>query len=438
MASVLLAYVDRQALAVLVQPIRASLGLSDTEIGLLQGPAFALVYALAALPLGLAVDRYSRRNLIILGMGVWATSTALCGAADGFWTLFLARAGVGLGEACLIPAVFSLIPDLFPPEKRASAYGIYMATVVPGVSLSLSLAGSVLAWVDQAAAAQPWRVVFLAVSVPAPLLMLGLLLVREPARSADAGVVASASVSPEPIVRLGSFARANWRLLAAVGVGGSMASVAFSTWLQWLPTLLSRAYAMPPARGALAGGLVAALSSVAGGVLAARFSRRLRHEGLLHAEARAAVAPLAFAFIIALAAFGTSSAGTTLGVMALQVVGPVIALTLWPVLIAASTPNRLRGRCTAFMKLTEYLLLSLSAVAVGALSDHVFNEPANFRTAVFLMVASATAVSLLCFRSIPRLLARDPTAIRPVDTAAPPGTRPKAPAIGDHTRKLGA
>lgn len=119
-----LSYIDRQILALLVGPIKADLGLSDTQIGLLQGLAFAVLFAIAGLPLGWWADRGDRRRIIAMGVGVWSLMTALCGTARSFTHLFLARAGVGIGEAALVPAAYSMISDLVPPERRGRALGL--------------------------------------------------------------------------------------------------------------------------------------------------------------------------------------------------------------------------------------------------------------------------------------------------------------------------
>ncbi|HYE52466.1 MAG TPA: MFS transporter [Azospirillaceae bacterium] len=383
--AVLLAYVDRQVIAVLVEPIRTDLGLTDTQFGLVQGPAFALAYALAALPLGRLVDRRSRRNLILGGLAVWSASTLLCAVATDFWTLLLFRAGVGMGEACLIPAVFSLIPDLFPPERRASAYAVYMATVVPGVSLSLAFAGSALAWIERGIPflpelAQSWRLTFVLVALPAPLFAGLFLLMREPARQerVAAGGAGSAIIS---------YIRRNLPLLAAVGLGGALASVAFTAWLAWLPALMGRRFGVPPAEAGLWGGIAAAAASVIGGLLAARVAARLR--GRPAPEMSAALLLAGLALPAAAAVFAATSPAQVLGAMGVQAVAWVAVLTLWPVMIAAVTPNEFRGQIVALVKLVEYLLISVAAVAVGMLSDHFFPRPEQFPTALYIVAAVA-------------------------------------------------
>jgi MFS family permease len=115
----MLSYTDRLILNVLVEPIRHDLGVSDVQVSFLQGAAFAVIYSLIGLPLGRFADRHNRRNLVVAGVFLWSVATAACGYAADVGQLFVARVFVGIGESALAPAVMSMIPDLFPPAKRA-------------------------------------------------------------------------------------------------------------------------------------------------------------------------------------------------------------------------------------------------------------------------------------------------------------------------------
>lgn len=119
MLGYVVAFVDRQVLSLLVEPIKTSLGLKDSQLGLLQGFAFATFYTLLGLPIARWVDSSSRRNLVAMGVTLWTLMTAACGLARNYWELLLARCGVGVGEATLAPAAISMISDSFPPERRA-------------------------------------------------------------------------------------------------------------------------------------------------------------------------------------------------------------------------------------------------------------------------------------------------------------------------------
>jgi MFS family permease len=128
-------FVDRQVLAILLTDIKADLGVSDTALGLLSGPAFAFFYTLAGIPIARWADRGTRRTIVSLGLLVWSGMTALCGVSQNFVQLALARIGVGVGEAAGSPPSHSLISDYFPPERRATALSIYAIGVYVGVML---------------------------------------------------------------------------------------------------------------------------------------------------------------------------------------------------------------------------------------------------------------------------------------------------------------
>jgi MFS family permease len=129
-------FVDRIIIAMLVEPLKQDLGLSDTQLGLLQGLAFAVFYAAVGIPIGRLADRYSRRAIIAWGIFFWSLMTAVCGLARSFWELFLARVGVGVGEAALSPAAYSMIADYFPREKLGRALGVYQSGAFFGAGLS--------------------------------------------------------------------------------------------------------------------------------------------------------------------------------------------------------------------------------------------------------------------------------------------------------------
>ncbi len=171
-------FLDRQILNILAEPIKRDLGLSDTQLGLLAGPAFAVLYAVLGIPIARYADRGStnRSTLISVSLVVWSGMTALCGFAQNFWQMALARIGVGVGEAGCTPAAHSLISDTVAPEKRASAIAFYGMGVPIGTLLGLLIGGVVNdIW--------GWRVALMLVGAPGILLALLLpILLREPRR----------------------------------------------------------------------------------------------------------------------------------------------------------------------------------------------------------------------------------------------------------------
>src|SRR5688572_4369774 len=140
----ILSYTDRQILSLLVDPIRAGLNLSDVQLGILHGTAFAVLYAAFGLPLGRLADLMNRRNLILVGVMIWSTATVACAWARSFEELLVARLFVGLGEAALAPAALSMISDLFPAERRGVAIGTFALGIVAGAGVAIGVGGTLL------------------------------------------------------------------------------------------------------------------------------------------------------------------------------------------------------------------------------------------------------------------------------------------------------
>ena len=143
-------FIDRQILTLLIEPIRRDLVITDTQMSLLGGLAFSILYTTMGIPLARLADRSNRRNLMTAGVGLWSLMTAACGLARGFWPLFGARVGVGVGEAALSPAAFSLLADYFRPQQLARAIGAYSTGVYFGAGLALMIGGAVIQRVSNA------------------------------------------------------------------------------------------------------------------------------------------------------------------------------------------------------------------------------------------------------------------------------------------------
>jgi predicted MFS family arabinose efflux permease len=169
-------FVDRQLLAILQESIKSELGLSDTSLGLLSGFAFALFYVTAGIPIARIADTSNRRNIVAISLFFWSLMTAVCGLAQNFVQLLLARVGVGVGEAGGSPPSHSMISDIFPPSRRATALGFYSTGAGLGVLVGFPVGG----WLNEL---YGWRIAFLAVGLPGVLLAIGLILtMKEPHR----------------------------------------------------------------------------------------------------------------------------------------------------------------------------------------------------------------------------------------------------------------
>lgn len=236
---------DRQIISLLVEPIKIDLSITDTQIGLLQGFAFSIFYAIAAIPLGRWIDRSHRIRIVWVGMAVWTIACLLCALSNSFWSLFMSRVLLGIGEAALVPAAYSLIADFFPRRKQAGAISIFAASTFLGAGLALFAGGWLVAWLNDLGSLalplvgtlRPWQMAFAVVTLPTIVLLAILPLVREPPRSG----VAPGQVQPP----LGAaFAELFRRRALWIGIFGGLPAMAAiqSGLLAWVPSFFIRSY----------------------------------------------------------------------------------------------------------------------------------------------------------------------------------------------------
>ena len=263
-------HVDRQILAILLQPIKLEMQLSDTQLGFLSGVAFAIFYATLGIPMAMWADRGNRRNLIALALTTWSGMTALCGMAANFWQLALARVGVGVGEAGSSPPSHSMIADMYPPADRATAMGTFSLGINLGLMSGFLIGGWVSQWYG-------WRAAFFTVGLPGLLLALTVrLTLREPPRGYAEGLHATTHEAPS----LGTVVRfmASTPTLRHLAAGATLASFVGYGVVLWLPAFLMRSHGLQSGQigTALAFlfGVMGGISTYVGGHLADRLGKR--------------------------------------------------------------------------------------------------------------------------------------------------------------------
>lgn len=231
-------FVDRQVIGILAAPIKQELGLSDTELGLMGGVAFGLFYSVLGIPLAILADRTSRSGVIAASIAVWSAFTALCATASGFWGLFLARVGVGVGEAGGVAPSFALVADAVPPAQRARALSVFAFGSPIGSALGIFLGGYIATRFD-------WRVTFVVLGAVGVLFApVFRYLVREPRAHASAAAHGRTASPAAPSV--GEV----WRMLRGNGsfwllsLGAASTSLVGYGLLFWLPSFFARSYGL--------------------------------------------------------------------------------------------------------------------------------------------------------------------------------------------------
>jgi len=263
-------HVDRQVMGILGQSIKESLLISDTQLGLLTGIMFAVFYATLGMPMAMWADRHNRRNLITFSVFTWSFMTALCGAAQNFFQLALARIGVGVGEAGSNPPSHSMIADLYPPEQRATAMAIFGTGINWGILLGFLIGGWVAEWYG-------WRMVFIVVGLPGILLAAVVqFTVKEPPRGYSEAKLTSESEKLQApsfwsVVR---FVRHN-PILRNIMMGGALMAFSGYASVIWVPTYLQRVHGMGVGETGTYLAIIIGIGGALGIYLAGRLADRL-------------------------------------------------------------------------------------------------------------------------------------------------------------------
>jgi MFS family permease len=248
----ILAFIDREIIALLVPDIKASLQISDTQMSLLLGGAFAVFYTFFGVIIAWFADRGNRRWLIFAGVTFWSIMTAACGFATSYAALFLARVGVGAGEAALNPSALSILKDYFPPEKIGRAIGLYTAGVSSGSGLAFILGGAIYPKIKEAGPVElpllgwhePWQLMFIYVGLPGLLIALLILTIKEPVRREF--LVTGIKPIASPINKTLAHLFSRWRafLVLFFALSG-LAIMAYGIGF-WIPEFLRRTYNLTP------------------------------------------------------------------------------------------------------------------------------------------------------------------------------------------------
>lgn len=400
-----LSFIDRQILSLLVGPIKQDLGISDTRIGLLQGMAFAIFYTLLGLPMGWLADRRSRRNIIALGVFFWSLMTALCAVARSFWSLFFARMGVGVGEATLAPAAFSLISDYFPKERLGTALSVYAMGIFIGSGIALMVGGTVVSAVTDLPAVDlgilgtvaSWRLTFLIVGLPGLLVGLVIYTIREPLRR-QVIRTAEGQVSRLGLGDVLNEVALRWRSVAGVSVGLSSQALCNYALLAWAPTFFLRVHGWTPRRtGLMLGVLILTIGCIgmyAGGRLCDWWQQHKVREaplkvGVLSTLCAGVLFPLSMiapgieGLLVLLAA--------SLFFLAMPVGSSYAALQL-------IFPNQVRGQVSALLIFTINLGgLMLGPLLPGVFNDYLFRDGNMVGYSLALTVGMASAIAATTF-----------------------------------------
>jgi len=376
----ILSFIDRNIMSVLIGPIRQDFNISDFQYSLLHGFAFSMFYITLGLPIARLADKYPRFNIISIGVLLWSFMTCICGFTKNFFSLFLARMGVGVGEAALSPAAFSILSDIYPKEKLPQATAIYSLGITIGGGLAYILGGIVyeyFATVDLDAflffsSLQPWQMTFFAVGLPGFLIALCLKCLPEPPRTLNQNP-SYTEENHSSLLDVLEFFKSNWQVY--IGIIGSMALMSVLGYgiMAWYPELLIRIYNIDRSLAGSHFGLVFIVAGSAGALLGGWFCSRLISRGVIDAPVRIIICvSILWAIPTLIAPFSNSS--------------ELAMIMAWPIVfflnsyfgigvsaIVLATPHDMRAQASAILLFfTNLFGLTFGPTAVAILTDFIF------------------------------------------------------------------
>lgn len=405
MVAYTVSFIDRYVIALLIQPIKQDLALTDTQIGLLSGLAFAIFYTTLGIPIGRLADRFDRRRIISIGIFAWSLMTAACGLAHGFWQLFAARVGVGVGEAALSPAAFSLIADSFSADRLGRALSVYSVGAYLGSGLAFVIGGAVIQFVTHTPAVSlpmigtvsAWQLTFIYVGAPGLLVSLWIFTIAEPGRRNKGGAGASDGI---PVSQVIQFIATSWRAYGAHFLGFSLLALVFNAVVIWSPAFLGRVHGLSSSTAGYSLGLIIAVFGssgiVAGGWLADELGNRGYTDATMRTGIIAAVGLTPF--VILLPYMPNAS-------LTLMLYAPLMFLSSFGFGAAAAalqliTPNEMRGQISAiYLFMINLIGIGLGPFLTGWVTDALFADEAAVGFSIALVAGISAPVAALALWS---------------------------------------
>jgi MFS family permease len=396
-------FIDRQIFSMVVTPLRRDLNISDFQVSLLIGFSFVLFYTAFGIPIGRLTDVYSRRVIIVIGLVLWSLFTTGCGLARTFPVMLALRMGVGVGEAALSPAAYSLITDYVPHRRLSTAISIYSMGIYLGAGLSYILGGVVLGYASTQTMStlplvgqiRPWQILFFVVGLPGLVVAPLLFSVREPARVGSA--VKTAAI---PIGQVFSYIFQNWRTFLLHNVGFGMLSLSSYTSGAWVPTFYVRTFHSNIRTVGITYGIIVALCGSLGIIGAGRLADFMRSRGRANANLLlGALIGLVWIPIHLLLFLAPSPTWATIWLVPSAVMAAA-PFGIAPAAIQQMMPARMRGQASAvYLFILNMIGLGLGPTAVALFTQRVFRQDDALKYSLAIVTSAACVLAVVLLYS---------------------------------------
>ena len=396
------AFIDRQIPAMLVEPIKQDFSLNDSQIALLGGAAFSIFYAIMALPIGYAVDRYKRVNVLGTGIFVWSLMTTLAGLANSFGRLFGARIGVAVGEAVMAPVSVSLVSDYFPQNKQGKPMGIITAGVYIGIGATLIGGGYLIDYLTDIGGItipgigyfKPWQATFLVVGIPGILISIAAFMLHEPRRLGLAQTPEKDSKS----INIFSHLIKNKSTLIPMFAGLIFMALIFYSFTFWAPSMMVRTHGLSLTEVGFSLGIITIISSILGTISSGAVVDYLRSKGRTDAPIRTAMFACIFAMpAICLAPLveNVVAAWTLIGIYLFFIssFAPIGLLA-----VSGVSNNEVKGQMAAVHAFLMMAFgLSLGPQITAFFTDFILQDESKLGLAVSLTGGLVLPIAAVCF-----------------------------------------
>ena len=397
------AFIDRQIPSMLVEPIKQDFNLTDSQIALLGGAAFSIFYAIMALPIGYAVDRYTRTKVLGTGIFLWSLMTALAGLANSFGKLFGARIGVAVGEAVMAPISVSLVSDSFPENKQGKPMGIITAGVYIGIGITLLGGGFLIDYLTSIGGItlpligylKPWQATFMIVGIPGLVLAIAAFYLKEPRRIEE-------QVDSNHLVdRKNVFLHLKEHRKTLIPMFGGLIFMAliFYSFSFWAPTMMIRTFDISLTEVGFILGMITIISSITGTIIAGSAVDYLRNRNYSDAPVRAAMIAVILALppIISLSFVQTELGAWICIAMYLLFISSFAPLGL--LAISGVSTGNVKGQTAAIHAFLMMAFgLSLGPQLTAFFTDFVFVDPNLLINSVSLTGLIVLPISALLFK----------------------------------------